>query len=185
MQAVDQKTMGKTRYQFMLEKFKSFIKEAEDYDPDGPTIILFGESLHEFPNTTLANIETKLPDGAHEGFTMTHKVVERAWNIHREEKAELAKEKKVHPGTVVMIFTDGAPTNEKALEKIIVDIANSVDRDDEFSIGFILVGVIEPNLRQYLDKLDDGLKNVKYDIVGTSDIQDLTFLKAVNNAIHE
>ena len=186
MRTVDPKCAGQPRYNYMLEKFKSFIVEAEDFDPDGPTIIMFGENIHYYPNTTLAMIDSKLPKDANEGYTNTHLVIDKAWQIHKDEKSELAKSGSVHPGTVVLIFTDGQPTNEAALERKIIEIANAVDKEDEFNIGFILVGTIEPALRQYLNKLDDGLKSkTKYDIVGTNDLEGLQFLKAVNNAINE
>ena len=184
MQATDAKCGGQSRYGYMVEKFKSFIKEAEDFDPDGPTIMLFGESVYQYPNTTLDKVEAQLTNPKFEGFTNTHLVVQAAWDMHKSEKAELAKDSKTHSGTVCFVFTDGDPTNRLALERTITDIANTVDSDDEFSIGFILVGTIEPSLQEYLTKLDDNLK-AKFDIVGTSEIEGLSFLKAVNNAINE
>lgn len=184
MQTIDAKCMGNTRYSYMLEKFESFIKEAEDFDPDGPTIMLFGENVYTYPNTTLDKVDAKLKSVNLEGFTNTHLAVEEAWNIHKQEKSELAKEGKVHPGTVLFLFTDGQPTNQHALERTIRDIANAVDREDEFNIGFILVGTIDVALQSYLHKLDDSL-GAKYDIVGVKEIEGLTFLKAVNNAVNE
>lgn len=185
MAELDPKCGGVSRYAYMLEKFKSFIKESEDYDPDGPTVLLFGEQVHTYRNTTLDKISSKLDNHPLEGFTNTHLVIAEAWRLHQNEKAIL-KNGGHHPGTVCFVFTDGAPTNKAALERIIVQIANSVGADDEFSIGFVLVGTIHPALREYLDHLDDGLKSkAKYDIVGTTAIDNLTFLKAVNNAINE
>lgn len=186
MTTVDPKCGNISRYSYMVEKFKQFIKEAEDFDPDGPTIILFGEDVYLYPNTTLDKIENNLAVIHFEGFTNTHLALEAAWKIHKEEKSELSKEGKSHPGTVVFFFTDGEPTNRAALERKIVEISNLIDREDEFNIGFILVGTIERNLKDYLDKLDDGLKGkAKYDIVGVNEIEGLSFLKAVNTAVNE
>lgn len=186
MQSVDPKCGGQNRYSYMLEKFKQFITEATDFDPDGPTIILFGEYLKVFLNTTLDKIDETISKVQFEGFTNTHLALQEAWNIHKTEKSNLAKEGKVHPGTTCFLFTDGQPTNQNALERLIIDIANSVDREDEFNIGFLLVGTIDRNLQDYLDKLDDGLgSKVKYDIVGKQSIEGVTFLKAVNNAVNE
>lgn len=186
MQTVDAKCAGLNRYQYMLEKFESFIKEAEDFDPDGPTVMLFGENVHVYPNTKLIDVMGKLSKPSFEGYTNTHLVVQRAYDLHKAEKSVLAKDGKAHPGTVLFIFTDGQPTNQAALERTIVDIANNIDREDEFNIGFMLVGTITQSLREYLDHLDDGLKGkVKYDIVGTKEIEGITFLKAVHNAVNE
>ncbi len=184
MNQLDSKCAGQSRFDYMIEKFRSFIVEASDFDPDGPTIILFGEDVKVFPNTTIDKVESSLISVQFEGFTNTHMALEAAWNQHKAEKSELSKEGKAHSGTVVFIFTDGEPTNRAALERKITEIANAVDRDDEFSIGFILVGTVPQELRSYLHKLDDEL-NVKYDIVGISEIEGLSFLKAVNNAINE
>lgn len=186
MTFMDPKCGGQSRYNYMIEKFRSFITESEDFDPDGPTIILFGENVKVFQNVTLNKIESQIKSVTFEGFTNTDLAIKAAWEQHKSEKSELSKERKSHPGTVVFVFTDGQPTNQNALERIIVEISNSVDREDEFNIGFVLVGTIDVALQSYLEKLDDGLSSkAKYDIVGTSNIEGLTFLKAVNNAVNE
>jgi hypothetical protein len=186
MQSHDPKCGGLSRYAYMLEKFKSFVQESKDFDPDGPTVLMYGENVHQYSVPSLEAIDNKLNNPIFEGFTNTHLVVGKAWEIHSHEKAVLKKEGKTHAGTVVFLFTDGQPTNEAALERKIIEIANAVDRDDEFSIGFVLVGTIDAHLRNYLNKLDDGLTGkVKFDIVGTTEIEGLTFMKAVNNAINE
>lgn len=184
MSAADPLCGGIERYAYMLEKFKSFIKEAEDFDPDGPTVMLFGEDVQVFENTTLDQVDSKLSNIRFEGFTNTHKVLESAWNLHYKEKNELAKDGKAHPGTTVFVFTDGDPTNRAALVRVITNIVHNVDREDEFNIGFILVGTVPLELRAYLSKLDDDL-GLKYDIIGVTNIEGLSFLKAVNNAVNE
>lgn len=184
MTTVDHKCGGQQRYAYMLEKFKSFIKEAEDFDPDGPTVMLFGESVQVFENTTLEQVDAKLSNIHFEGFTNTDKVLQSAWNLHYVEKAALAKDGKTHPGTTVFVFTDGDPTNRTALVRVITNIVHNIDREDEFNIGFILVGSVEPELRAYLNSLDDDL-GLKYDIVGVTELEGLSFLKAVNNAVNE
>lgn len=186
MQTVDPKSGNISRYQYMLEKFKQFIGESMDFDPDGPTVMLFGENIQTFSNITLEKVSNNLQSPRFEGFTNTDLVIKQAWSQHLVEKAELSRQGKAHPGTVLFIFTDGQPTNQMAVERIIIEIANAVDRDDEFSIGFLLVGTIESSLADWLEKIDNGLTGkVKYDIVGTQPIEGVSFLKAVNNAINE
>jgi len=184
MQELDPKCGGQQRYSYMVEKFKSFIKESEDFDQDGPAVIMFGEDVHYYPNMTLEKIEHELKNPKFEGFTNTHLVIERCWNKHLQEKSALAQNGQPHPGTVVFLFTDGDPTNQSALERTIKTIANLVDHEEEFSIGFILVGTVSNALAAYLNKLDDNL-GARYDIVGVTKIEGLSFLKAVNNAINE
>jgi hypothetical protein len=183
MDSTDSKCAGLTRYNYMLEKFKSFIKVSEDYDPDGPTVILFGEHVQIFRNTNLHAIDEKLSKVSFEGFTNTDKVIDEAFKLHREEKAELAKQGKAHQGTVLMLFTDGAPTNRAAVGRSIVAIANTIDRREEFSIVFLTVGTIAPDLQDWLTMIDDNLKEAKLDIVDVKAIEDVTFLAAVKGAL--
>lgn len=183
MDSTDSKCGGLTRYNYMLEKFKSFIKISEDYDPDGPTVILFGEHVHVFRNTNLQAIDEKLSKVSFEGFTNTDKVIDEAFKLHREEKAELAKAGKAHQGSVLMLFTDGAPTNRAAVGRSIITVANTIDVREEFSIIFLTVGTIAPDLQDWLTMIDDNLKEAKLDIVDVKAIEDVTFLSAVKGAL--
>lgn len=184
MTTVDQKCANVSRYEYMLEKFESFIKEAESFDPDGPTILLFGQDVHTYRNTTLDKVKSLLGNPTFEGFTMTDKVVNEAYALHKGEKAELATQGKVHPGTVLMIFSDGAPTARPALEAAIVKIANEIDKNDEFSILFLTVGTIPADLEEFLSKLDNDLKGkAKYDIVEVKKLEEVSFLKAASDAL--
>lgn len=184
MTNVDPKCANLTCYQYMLEKFELFIKEAEGFDPDGPTVLLFGQNVHTYRNTTLDKVKGLLSSPNFEGFTMTDKVVNEAYKLHKGEKAELATQGKVHPGTVLMIFTDGAPTARPALEAAIVKIANEIDKNDEFSILFLTVGTIPADLEDFLNKLDNELKGkAKFDIVEVKKLEEVTFLKAASDAL--
>lgn len=184
MSAKDPKCGGETRYKYMLEKFKNFIKQAEDFDPHGPCVILFGEDVHTFEDTTLEKISKDLifNDPNFESFTNLDKALEEAYRLHRAKKGEFAKEGKLHPGTVCMVFTDGQPTNKAAVERVIVRIANAIDREDEFNIYILTVGTIEPSLKDYLDNLHDGLESQltqDFDIIHINEIEKTKFMTAV------
>jgi uncharacterized protein YegL len=186
MQTPDPLCSNATRYDYMLEKFKAFIKEAESFDPDGPSVILFGQDVKSYKNVTLEQVQDKLSNPVFEGFTMTHLAINEAYNIHKAEKAQLAANGKAHIGTVVMVFTDGAPTSRPELEKSIVRIANEIDRDEEFSIIFLTVGTIPADLQDFLTHLDDDLKGkAKFDIVDVKKLEEVTFLKAVDGAMND
>lgn len=174
---------GQTRYAYMLEKFEQFIKASEDFDPDGPTVYLFGENVYEYENTTLEAVKSKLENVTFEGWTNTDKAISEAWAMHKREKSANGG---AHPGTVVLVFTDGSPTNRKALENTIVSISNELDRDEEFSIEFLTVGTIDVDLQHYLTHLDDELKGkAKYDIVDVKKVEEVNFLQAVAGAIND
>jgi hypothetical protein len=184
MESADPACGGNTRYSYMLEKFEQFIKASEDFDPDGPTVLLFGESVQVFQNTNLEAVKANLSNPTFEGWTNTHAVIEKAWELHQAEKAAAGS----HPGTVLMVFTDGSPTNRKAVAETIVKIANTIERDEEFSIAFLTVGTIDADLAAYLEKLDDELQGnggAKYDIVDVKPLEQVNFLKAVAGAISD
>lgn len=183
MDSTDQKCGGLTRYNYMLEKFRSFIKISEDYDPDGPTIALFGENVTVYRNTNLRAIDEKLSKVSFEGFTNTDKVIDEAFRLHREEKSELAKQGKTHQGTVLILFTDGAPTNRAAVGRSIAHVANTIDTREEFSIIFLTVGTIASDLADWLRMIDENLKDAKLDIVDVKALEEISFLGAVKGAL--
>lgn len=175
MQTPDPKCGGQSRYAYMLEKFQAFIQASQDFDPDGPTVLLFGEKVHVYENTTLDAVRTNLVNPTFEGFTNTADVIAKAYQL---------KQASGQP-TVVLVFTDGAPTNRNALQRTITEIANAIEKDEDFSISFLTVGTIEPDLQVYLSKLDDELKGVKFDIVDVKALEEVDFLAAVKGAISD
>lgn len=177
MQNTDPKCGGQSRYAYMLEKFQQFIKASEDFDPDGPTVLLFGEKVQTYENTNLEAVASKLQSPAFEGFTNTHLAVDKAYELHKAGNAG--------DQTVVLVFTDGAPTNRKALESSIRTIANSIEKDEDFSIAFLTVGTIDAGLQEFLTKLDDELTGVKFDIVDVKALEEVDFLKAVAGAMND
>lgn len=184
MTSKDSKTGEKTRYETVLEKIQSFIQASADFDPDGPTVVLFGESVIVYPNTTLEAVNDKLQNPKFESYTNTHLLVKEAFSIHTKEKAAQGG---THEGTVLLVFTDGDPTNRKALASEIVSITNAIEKDEEFSISFLTVGAIDAALEAFLTKLDDELTSngAKYDIVDVKDSTDISFLAAVAGAIND
>ncbi len=188
MNQSDKKCFGATRYNFMIEKFQQFIKQAEEYDPTGPDVILFGEKVHIFPDTTLETIKNEFGKPVFEGFTFLDKAINAAYKLHRDKKSAFAKERKFHPGTICMIFTDGAPTNQMAVEEAIVNIANSIDREDEFNIYILTVGTIDGALQNWLDHLHDGLEprlKQDFDIIHVNELELVDFFTAVKGKDHD
>lgn len=182
METVDPKCAGVSRYQYMLEKFRSFIRIACDFDPHGgPTIMLFGQNVTKYEHANLEMIDTKLESIKFEGLTMTDLLLAEAFAEHREEKSEEAEEGRLHPGTTLMIFTDGDPTNKESVKREIIRIANSIDRESEFTIIFLTVGTITQSLQAYLSNLESGLKDkAKYQIVSVQELDKVNFIGAAS-----
>jgi uncharacterized protein with von Willebrand factor type A (vWA) domain len=83
-------------------------------------------------------------------------------------------------GMVALMITDGAPDDKKAVESLIVEIANSLKDEDELGISIIQVGDDE-QAQLWLKHLDDDLESSskgrklksKFDIVETMSVQKL------------
>lgn len=187
MSVVDAACNGLTRYQYMLESFQSFIKTAEDFDEHGaPTVILFGAKVQVYEHAKLDTINALLQNPQFEGLTNIDLVIEAAWKKHCEEKTEAKSDGKNHPGSVLLVFTDGAPTNRAAVERAIVKIAGTVESDTEFNITFLTVGTQDDNLKRYLNDLHENLEisRTKYDIFHVERLENTDFLAAATAVNH-
>jgi uncharacterized protein YegL len=177
METVDPKCMNLSRYQYMLEKFKSFIKTTSDFDEHGGcTIMLFGQNVHKYEHANLSLVEDKLDRVKFEGLTMTDLLLQEAWDEHKEEKVKMLKEKKIHPGTTLMIFTDGEPTNPASVVREIGNIKNKVDLDDEFKIIFLIVGSMEVNKLQFFNNLMKASPNM----ISFHELENVNFIAAAS-----
>jgi uncharacterized protein YegL len=191
MTTIDSACGGNTRYAYMLEKFKQFIQVASDFDEHGsPTIIMFGERAHVFEHCDLKKVNDLTNWQNFEGFTNLHLAIDAAFGVHKEEKREQAAEKKFHPGTVLMVFTDGDPTNRAAVKRSLEKIVNSVDSEDEFQVIFLTVGTVTRELSAYLEALHDELEDKSvnpndYDIIHVEKLEDVDFFGAVKAKDHD
>lgn len=187
MQERDPKCGGQTKYDYMLEKFESFIKAAEDFDEHGTsTVLLFGEKVTVYDDVKLDDVKDKLRRVKFEGFTGTDLVIDEAYRMHRDEKRDLERKGKTHPGSNLLIFTDGAATNRKAVIQTIIDIANDIKSEDEFQITFLTVGTRDRQLDDFLENMHDEVeKSLKqdFDIVHVDRLEDVSFLGSVSGRL--
>lgn len=188
MKEIDPRCGGQSRYDYMLEKFKLFIDTAAKFDTHGEVdVILFGERVHLYKEMTLDEIGSKLNRISFEGMTNLDLALEAAYQRHLEKCKEMKAEGKEHPGTVCFVFTDGVPTNMRAVEQTIVDIANHIRAEDEFNITFLTVGSVPTQVDKWLaglhNDIEDRLKQ-DFDIFHCEKLEDVDFLGAVNTVNH-
>jgi hypothetical protein len=167
---------GASRINYSLETLKAFCTEAHKWDPDGVSFYLFGASCHAYPDLQPADIDAKLANIKLEPMTMTHLAINAAYAEHKSKGSEQ---------TFLMIFTDGEPADQGAVQKAIVDITNDVKDQGEFRIAFITVGVRSAGLDAWLTLLDDALPGAKYDIVDVKKLEDVDFMAAVAGALND
>lgn len=190
MNEVDPKCGGNTKYNYMLEQFKSFIQTAQDFDKHGaPTVMLFGTDVYVYDHVTFDEISSKLNKITPNGWTNLHLLLDKAFDKHQEEKAEAKEEGHEYNGTQLFIFTDGAPTNKPSVERALINIVSNIKDEDEFQIHILTVGTIDKGLKEWLENLHDEMDNPKinpndFDIIHVSALEDVTFLGAVAAKTH-
>ena len=181
MRTGDPKCMNLTRYTYMLEKFKSFIQTTSDFDKHGGcTIMLFGKDVHKYEHANLATVEGRLDRIEFEPLTMTDKLLLEAFEEHLEEKVKMLKEKEIHPGTTLMIFTDGEPTDSMSVKRVITEIENKIDLDIEFKIIFLTVGTVSLGVYNFLQDL---VKLSKKKIVSVYELDKIEFIAAASGVV--
>lgn len=179
MNATDTPT-GQSRIEYSKEKAKLFATEADKYDSDGADYYTFGQKVTPYLNRTVDQAKA-LIDGLHanEMATDTAGLIKAAWARAKEIKAA-GNENNV----VLMIVTDGAPSDGEAVKTAIRDIASQLNDRTDFGIVFLTVGVVDNNLRGFLADLDDNL-NAKFDIVDVKAFEDVDFVQAFAGAISD
>lgn len=167
-----------SRINYLKETAIAFATEASKWDDDGIDIISFGDDVKTYPNVTDKNAEeiiNKLQ--ANEGSTDTAGLINAAYELHK---------KGGYKQTVLFVFTDGLPSDKKAVEKAIIDITNDIKDEHEFAISFMKVGK-ESSVDSWLAMLDDDLTKAgaKYDIVDVKDSGSVNFKQAFAGALHD
>ena len=90
-------------------------------------------------------------------------------------------------GETILVVTDGEPDDRKAVMKVIIEVSQQMERDEELAISMIQVGS-DAGATRFLKALDDELQGVgaKFDIVDTvtlDDMADMSLSEVLVNAI--
>ena len=174
MRSTDTPT-GVSRYKYALEQCHQFAHEAAKYD-SGVSAYTFGAQVHGHENVAPDQLDSLLATPTFESATMTNLLVQTAYDEHVRGGKEQ---------TVLMIFTDGEPSDPDALLKTVANITQKLKSNEEFTMIFITVGQRSPELQAFLTKLDDSLPGAKYDIVSVKALEEVDFASAFNSALTE
>lgn len=175
------------RIDYLKEKVSAFIHAAGKYDSDGIDLITFGRTVTVHKCVTPDNAATTLSDlVAVQSKTDTAGAI---WEAYVQHKAY--RERGGTDQTVVFIATDGQPTDQEAVVSALRAIAKEQQAAArQFCVSFLTVGVISPELRQFLMMLDDTLAAVDsdgkpIDIVDVKALDDVDFETAFEGAIND
>ena len=152
--AVSGNPTSPSRWESMQESLRGLVRDVAKLDSDGLDFVELGGQGRHYAGVTADNVVQMLSTLNPRGSTPLHVALATALMLaHKSNKRAM-----------IVIYTDGVPDDERAVEKLIRDQANSQATDDECTILFVQVGD-DAHATKYLRDLDDNLKGAKFDIV--------------------
>lgn len=163
---------GQSRFEYAKESTVAIARTLEQYDPDGITVIPFAGAFKVYPNTTAAKVTDIFRENQPMGGTILAPVLQFCFDDFLALKA--AGNAKPN-GAMIVVVTDGQPSDSAQVAKTISDFTQKLDNgDDEFGIALFQVGK-DPEASAFLKKLDDDLvgSGAKFDIVDTKTFEEI------------
>ena len=156
---------GTTRWKYAQESTMALARKCEELDPDGIDVYFFAGSFRKYSNVTSDKVENLFRENEPNGGTELSSVLKDALDNYFANPAK--------PVTIVVV-TDGEPSNQSAVARVIVDATKKMNADEEIGIQFVQVGQ-DSGARDFLKKLDDDLVSVgaKFDIVDTKTMDEM------------
>ena len=152
----------KSRWEHVQESAMAMIRDVSSIDSDGVGLVTFG-------GTTAIAYDGVAADTAREVFANTSP---RGGTPLAEALIECFKlAGKSDKKDMIIVFTDGVPSDRAAAAAQIVKQANSQTADSDCTVLFIQVGD-DTSASAYLKSLDDDLQGAKFDIVDTKTIEE-------------
>jgi Mg-chelatase subunit ChlD len=150
-----------TRWESMQETAMDFSRDLDKLDSNGTTVITFGRSVEVFHNVTSAKVREVFETVSPRGGTPSAEAFKMA----------VAEARKAGRKSILMMWTDGRPSDPEAFAAAIIEASNSLEADDELTLLIIQIGD-EPSATTYLKSLDNDLRGAKFDIVDVRTVQE-------------
>ena len=141
----------RSRWAAARESTEAFARKCEELDPDGLTLYVFASKFRRYDNVTADRVGVVFVENEPCGGTDLAGVLEHAFGAYFERKGTAT----ARPETILVV-TDGAPDDEKAVMRTILRATKRLQRQDELAVSFIQVGN-DPAARRFLKILDDEL----------------------------
>jgi uncharacterized protein YegL len=178
---------GKSRWESARESTEAVASLIQKYDADGIKVIPFASNYKVYDGTTASKVKDIFKENSPMGGTVLAPALKVAFDDYlARKKAGTTKAN----GEMLLVVTDGQPSDESDVAKAIVNFTKSLDNGDgEYGISFIQVGK-DAQAARFLKKLDDDLvaQGAKFDIVDTKTMDELeniglteTLLAALND----
>lgn len=166
---------GMSRWAYAQESTMALANGAQAIDPDGITVVPFNNQFKVHESVTPAKVKELYAEHSPMGSTDTAGVLKNRLDAYFARKAGGSSK-----SVCLLVMTDGAPNDQDAVERVIIEATQQMDADEEIGIAFVQIGNDE-NARKFLVRLDDGLvaKGAKFDIVDTTEIDKVENLLSV------
>lgn len=144
---------GQTRWQAVQESTLALARRCEQLDPDGLTVYLFCDRFVRHDNVRSERVADLFASASPGGSTDLAAVLKDAFASYFERKARRATKP---AGELILVVTDGAPDDQEAVVKEIIDATLKMERDEELAVSFIQIGR-DSGASEFLKRLDDDL----------------------------
>lgn len=155
---------GKSRWEYVQETTLAMAAKITELDPDGITVVPFASTFKMYENTTAEKVASIFKENEPGGGTTLAPVLNKIFSDYQARKKSLSTKAN---GEMLLVVTDGEPSDQNEVAKAIIAFGNTLDNaDDEYGIGFFQVGK-DAGAAAFLKYLDDNLtsKGAKHDIV--------------------
>ncbi|MBA2538122.1 MAG: VWA domain-containing protein [Deltaproteobacteria bacterium] len=159
---------ARSRWTTARESTEAFARRCEDLDPDGLTLYVFASRFRRYERVTADRVGAVFVENEPCGGTDLAGVLEHAFDSYFERKSGTA----ARPETILVI-TDGAPDDDKAVMRTILRASKRVQRQDELAVTFIQIGT-DAGARRFLKILDEEMvrAGAPFDIISTVNLDE-------------
>jgi hypothetical protein len=161
--ATKDQTGSRSRWATARESTEAFARRCEELDPDGLTLYVFASKFRRYERVTADRVASVFTENEPCGGTDLAAVLEHSFDAYFDRKGS-----GTHRPETILVITDGAPDDEKAVMRSVLKAAKRVQRADELVVSFIQIGS-DPSARRFLKILDDEMvrAGATHDIVST------------------
>ncbi len=160
---------GKSRWVYAQEQAEAIARQCAKFDDDGIDVVVFAGTPKAYTGVTPDKVHQIFTENSPSGSTDTAAALKSVFDSYNAKKAA---------GTgkpvIIICITDGAPNDQPAVDKVIINHTNSMADDGETGIQFVQIGK-DAGARAFLKHLDDDLQGLgaKYDIVDTKNEEEM------------
>ena len=164
---------GKSRWEAAQESTEAIANRVCQFDADGITVHTFNESIQTFDSVKADSVTRIFSENEPFGGTVLAPVLQKQFNDYLSRKA--AGKTKAN-GEMLLVVTDGAPSDASSVAQTIINFANKLENGDgEYGIQFFQIGQ-DAAAAKFLKSLDEDLvaKGAKWDIVDTKTMEEVS-----------